>query len=57
MCSKQKIFKREGINFMLSLPIKHNNRIKYFLLKEVKIAILKDIGEEKKAYEKRKMGN
>ena len=58
MCSKQKIFKKEGINFMLSLPIKHNNRIKFFLLKEVKSAIRTE-GMEKgeKLYEKRKMGN
>jgi len=53
MCSKQKIFKKEGINFMLSLPIKHNNRIKFFLLKEVKIIALKEARREAKAYEKR----
>ena len=58
MCSKQKIFKKEGINFMLSLPIKHNNRIKFFLLKEVKSSI-REKGIEKGGltYEKCKMGD
>ena len=38
MCNKVKIFEKEGIRFLLSLPVvKHRNHIKTELLKHIKI--------------------
>lgn len=36
MCNKNKAFEREGIRFLLTLPVKHRNHIKTLLLKQLK---------------------
>lgn len=52
MCNKVKLYEKEGISFLLSLPIKHKNRIKIELLKQLKITALIEAGKEIKPYEK-----
>lgn len=46
MCNKAKAFEKEGIKFLLSLPVKHKNRIKIELLKHLKTIALIEAGKE-----------
>jgi len=51
MCNKVIAYEKEGLNFLLSLPLKHKNHIKNLLLKRlkrVKITALIKAGEEGK---------
>ena len=36
MCNKIKTYEKEGLNFLLSLPLKHKNHIKRLLLEKLK---------------------
>jgi len=36
MCNKVIAYEKEGLNFLLSLPLKHKNHIKNLLLKRLK---------------------
>ena len=56
MCKKA-VLKREGIRFLLSLPVKHKNRVKNLLLQEVKIIALKQARMEENHIEKHKLQN
>lgn len=52
MCNKIKAYEREGISFLLTLPIKHKNRIRIVLLQYLKITNHQRLGKEHFTYEK-----
>ena len=54
MCNKAKLYEKEGIRFLLTLPAKHKNRIKTECVKHLKIVTLQEVRKEEQAYEKHK---
>lgn len=52
MCNKIKAYEKEGIAFLLTLPVKHKNRIKIEILNYLKIMECKHSEKEEITYEK-----